>query len=211
MSKTPTSQQAPPSPISPYRPRRDSVTSELATNHTNMNMLRINNLLNPMDSNRETDTSPSLASTPIYRANDFTPTPTPGPGTPLTPASRKRQRNGKDNTAAKRTAPKGVVNYKSHEAYSNVVCADPEQRTEIIKQHYNFKIAAEGRGLIGEFPKHIPYASGKKDFYDKTGRDAFECSLPSVLRFFYEWIVLLTFDSLPLHLCCSGRPCAEGA
>lgn len=178
MSQTPTSQQALLSPVSSVPPRRDSVTSEQAAKPANTKMLQIKNLLNPMRPNMETDFSVSRVSTPAYTANDFTPTPTPRPETPFTPASSKRQKNAKDNTTTKRTATKGVVNYKSHECNSNVVCADSTLRTEIINQHGNFKLAAEGNGLISDFPKHIPYASGKKDFYDKTGREAFECLLP---------------------------------
>jgi hypothetical protein len=212
MFMTPKSQQALLSPSGPQHLRRDSVTSEQTAKPVNTKMLQIKNLLNPMNTSRETNAPASLASTPAYTVNDFTPTTTPGPETPLTPASARRQKTGKDHvTSAKRAAPKGVVNYKSYGCNSSTVCADPALRTEIINQHANFKLAAEGNGLISDYPKHIPYASGKKDFYDKTGREAFEClshcfSLPTP-----NGISSLTHDSLPVHLCCSERPDSEGS
>jgi hypothetical protein len=196
MSLTPKSQQALLSPFGPQHLRRDSVTSEQTAKPVNTKMLQIKNLLNPMDTT----------------INDFTPTPTPGPETPLTPASTRRQKTGKDHaTSAKRAAPKGVVNYKSYGCNSNTVCADPALRSEIINQHANFKLEAEGNGLISDYPKHIPYASGKKDFYDKTGREAFECLSPFVSLPSQNETSLLTHDSLPVYLRRSERPDSEGS
>ena len=167
-----------PSPVSPPRLRRDSVTSEQAAKSTNINMLRINNLLNPMNPNNQNDGYTSLRTTPAYTANDTSLTPTPGPETPLTPASTRRQKNAKGKAVTRRAAPKGVVRYRSYECNSNVICADSALRQEIIDQHCRFQVSFEGDGLISDYPKHIPYASDKKDFRNKTGRDAFECLLP---------------------------------
>lgn len=175
MSNTLTPERALPSPFSPQRSRRDSVTSEQAARPTGTNMLQIRNLLNPMGNNQEADPAYSRASTPAYTPNDFTPTPTPGPDTPLTPASTKRQRNGKAAAIVKPTPTKGIVRYKSYECNSDFLCTDPTLRDEIIKQHRNFQVSAEGPGLISQFPKHVPYSSDRKDFSEKTGRDAFEC------------------------------------
>jgi hypothetical protein len=212
MSLTPKSQQALLSPFGPQHLRRDSVTSEQTAKPVNTKMLQIKNLLNPMNTSRKTNAPASLASTPAYTVNDFTPTPTPGPETPLTPASTRRQKTGKDHaTSAKRAAPKGVVNYKSYGCNSNTVCADPALRSEIINQHANFKLEAEGNGLISDYPKHIPYASGKKDFYDKTGREAFECLLPFISLPSPNETSSLTHDSLPVYLRCSERPDSEGS
>jgi hypothetical protein len=211
MSLTPKSQQALLSPFGPQHLRRDSVTSEQTAKPVNTKMLQIKNLLNPMNTSRKTNAPASLASTPAYTVNDFTPTPTPGPETPLTPASTRRQKTGKDHaTSAKRAAPKGVVNYKSYGCNSNTVCADPALRSEIINQHANFKLEAEGNGLISDYPKHIPYASGKKDFYDKTGREAFECLSPYFSLPFPNGTSTLTHDSLPVHLRRPERSDSEG-
>jgi hypothetical protein len=183
MSQISTPGQAMLSPVSSSRHRRDSVTSEQTAKSTNTHMLRINNLLNPMNnSNNQADGSTSIRSTPAYTVNDFTSTPTPGPDTPLTPASTKRQKNGKGKPVTKRATPKGVVNYRPHECNDNVVCADAALRREIIDKHCHYQVSIEGEGLISDYPKHIPYTSDKKDFQTKTGRDAFECLLPCLLR-----------------------------
>jgi hypothetical protein len=183
MSQTSTPKHAMLSPVSPPRHRRDSVTSEQTAKSTNTHMLRINNLLNPMNSsNNQADGFTSLRTTPAYTANEFTSTPTPGPDTPLTPASTKRQKNGKGKLVTKRATPKGVVNYRPFECNGNVVCANPNLRKEIIDQHRCYQVSIEGEGLISDYPKHIPYTSDKKDFHNKTGRDAFECLLPCLLR-----------------------------
>lgn len=167
------------SPISPPQHRRDSVTSEQLAKPVNTHMLRINNLLNPMNnSNNQADGPASLCSTPTYSVNDFTSTPTPSPDYPLTPASAKRQKNGKGKPVTKRSMPKGVVNYRPYECKENIICADTALRNEIIDQHRHFQVSIEGDGLISDYPKHIPYMSDKKDFHNKTGRDAFECLSP---------------------------------
>ena len=184
-----TPKQAMLSPVSPPHLRRDSVTSERAAKPVNTHMLHINNLLNPMNANNHADGSISLRSTPAYTPDDFTSTPTPGPDTPLTPASTKRQKNGKGKAAPKRAASKGVVRYRSYECNSNVICDNPNLRKEIIDQHRHFQVSTEEDGLISDYPKHIPYTSDKKDFHDKTGRDAFECMSPCLLRHGFDWNV----------------------
>lgn len=183
MSNTFTAERTLPSPFSPQRSRRDSVASEKAAKPNGANMLRINNLLNPTGNDREADRPVSRFSTPAYTANDLTPTPTPGPETPATPASTRRQRNGKN--AVKPAPTKGLVRYRSFECNSDVLCTDRTLRDEIISQHRKFQVSTEGPGLISELPRHIPYASDRKDFFNKTGRDAFECmfSYGSALRY----------------------------
>jgi hypothetical protein len=63
----------------------------------------------------------------------------------------------------------GFVNYKPHEA---------EDDKALIAEHERFQVFPLGeihrRGV-----RHIPYNSDKKDFLDKTGRDAFEGMSPS--------------------------------
>ena len=189
MSQTSTPKQAMLSPISPPQRRRDSVTSEQLAKPVNTHMLRINNLLNPMNhSNVQADSPASLCTTPTYSVNDFTSTPTPSPDTPLTPASTKRQKNGKGKPVTKRAMPKGVVNYRPYECKENIICADNALRNEIIDQHRHFQVSIEGEGLISDYPKHIPYTSDKKDFHNKTGRDAFECLFPCLPTLGFECI-----------------------
>jgi hypothetical protein len=204
MSQISTPKQAMLSPVSPSRHRRDSVTSEQTAKSTNTHMLRINNLLNPMNnSNNQADGPTSrLRSTPAYTVNDPTSTPTPGPDTPLTPASAKRQKNGKGKPVTKRATPTGVVNYRPHECNDNVVCADAALRKEIIDHHCHYQVSIEGEGLISDYPKRIPYTSDKKDFHNKTGRDAFECLLPCLLALgLNESLTFpLTYDSLRVQV-----------
>lgn len=165
--------------------RRDSVTDEQAAKTSNMNMLQIKNLLNPISSSQQVEASPSPASTPAYVANNFTPTPTstPGPETPLTPASSK-PKNVKDAAVFKAASTKGLVKYKPFECNAKLHWLGSALRAEIADQHRAFKIRPSGRGnegLIGNFPRHIPYASEKKGFFGKTGRDAFEGMLVIIL------------------------------
>ena len=179
MSQISTSKQAMISPVSPSHHRRDSVTSEQIGKPVNTHMLRINNLLNPMNnSSNQADGFASLRTTPAYSMNEFTSTPTPTPDTPLTPASTKSQKNGKGKPVTKRATPKGVVNYRPYECNENMICANAALRKEIIDYHRHFQVSIEEDGLISDYPKHIPYTSDKKDFHNKTGRDAFECLLP---------------------------------
>lgn len=225
MSETPTPRQALRSPLSPPLLRRDSVTSEQAARPVNTQMLRIKNLLNPMDPNKQADASASLRATPAYTVNDYTPTPTPGPDTPLIPASAKRQKNGKGKAVAQPAATKGLVRYRSYECNSDIVCPDPTLRNEIIIEHHRFQVSAgeDIDGLISDFARNIPYASSKKDFHEKTGREGFECWLPGVSHSDSNGIPLLTCDSLSVYLQCPrrqeqkvphghvglpGRPCA---
>jgi hypothetical protein len=57
----------------------------------------------------------------------------------------------------------GKVNFPPYEA-----CDDEE----LIAQHRKFQMFPMGQ--IAKYPRHIPYNSEKKDFMEKTGREAFE-------------------------------------
>lgn len=179
MSHTPVLHQALPSSSTPQSNRRDSVTSELAAKPAIADMLRINNLLNPVASDAP---DASRAATPADIAS-HTPTPTsattptPCPDTPLTPASTRQQKNGKDNGVVPKGLPQNPVNYRPYECNSNTHYYDSDFRNEMAAQHRAFRICTAGsggHGLIGDFPKHVPYASEKKGFFTKTGRDSFE-------------------------------------
>lgn len=65
-----------------------------------------------------------------------------------------------------RAHPKGTIRFQPFED-----CLDA-RLTESVKK---FQIYPAGR--IKEFCRHIPYASGKKDFFEKTGRESFEGKL----------------------------------
>lgn len=68
----------------------------------------------------------------------------------------------KDTSGFVKSRAKGTVNYPP---YENL---DEASLGEI--RHY--QIYPFGR--IQEFCRHIPYNSGKKNFFDKTGRESFE-------------------------------------
>ncbi|KAF2830688.1 hypothetical protein CC86DRAFT_316193, partial [Ophiobolus disseminans] len=58
----------------------------------------------------------------------------------------------------------GVVNYSPYEARDD---------QDLVAQHQRFQIYPLGE-IYKKGVRHIPYNSDKKDFLDKTGRDAFE-------------------------------------
>ena len=68
----------------------------------------------------------------------------------------------KESASFTKSRPKGVVHFLPYEAL------DPDSLCEVRKfQVYPL-------GSIHECCRHIPYNSGKKDFYEKTGRESFE-------------------------------------
>ena len=178
MFHTPTPRQVLPSSSTPQSNRRDSVTSELAPKSNNASMLKIPNILNPVGPDDDASRAATPADTAIYTPTPTSGiTPTPCPDAPLTPASTKQQKNGKDNCVVPSARPKSPVIYKPYESSSNAQRHDAAFRNELAAHHKVFRICtvgSGGHGLIGDFPKHVPYASEKKGFYSKTGRDAFE-------------------------------------
>jgi hypothetical protein len=58
----------------------------------------------------------------------------------------------------------GIVNYPPHEAGDD---------HDLAAQHQRFQVYPLGE-IHRKGVRHIPYNSDKKDFLDKTGRDAFE-------------------------------------
>jgi hypothetical protein len=77
----------------------------------------------------------------------------------------KRQKVPKDApifTEGKKTV--GIVNYPPYEAGND---------QELVAQHKRFQVFPLGE-IQSKGVRHTPYNSDKKDFLDKTGRDAFE-------------------------------------
>lgn len=115
-------------------------------------MMDISHLLNPTSGNRYTFAGPG------------SPVVTGSPVTPLTTALRRRISKdapifSEDNKTV------GHVNFPPHEAGD-----DPDLNT----QHRRFSVFPSGK-IAQKGVRHVPYSSDKKDFSDKTGRDAFEC------------------------------------
>ncbi|CAJ2502141.1 Uu.00g049940.m01.CDS01 [Anthostomella pinea] len=68
----------------------------------------------------------------------------------------------KDAAVFNKSKPKGVVNFYPFERLDEAS----------LSQVRKFQVYPLGK--IQEYSRHIPYNSGKKDFYEKTGRESFE-------------------------------------
>lgn len=156
-----------------------SVPPEKQVETSGTTMLKIHALLNPSTSDYRYDRprSASPPPTPAYTANGSTPASTPRPETPPTPSPTKRQKLIKDAAVFLRGSVKAPINYPPFECNEDSLCLNAEQRAELAQQHRRFQVFPSGHGdagLISEFVRHIPYSSGKKNFLNKTGRDAFD-------------------------------------
>lgn len=74
------------------------------------------------------------------------------------------------NRTTKPVRPRGLITYHPFEK------VDEKAAREI----YRFKVTPFGK--IRDSCSHIPYNSGKKDFFEKTGRESFEGGLPLLHR-----------------------------
>jgi hypothetical protein len=83
----------------------------------------------------------------------------------------------------------GFVNYPPYEAGDD---------KELAAQHRKFRINPMGE-IMKRGVRHIPYNSDKKDFQEKTGRDAFESEFPRTS------VVRADRSSVPVHLQNPGR------
>lgn len=76
----------------------------------------------------------------------------------------------KDPVPMSKYKPRGVIKYYPFES------VDELSRRDLMR----FRVTPFGR--IQESCAHIPYNSGKKDFFEKTGRESFEGELVCVLK-----------------------------
>lgn len=85
-----------------------------------------------------------------------------------------KQKMSKDTAVFNtKSRPKGAVNFHPYERLDDAS----------LRQVRKFQVYPLGR--IQEYCRHIPYNSGKKDFYVKTGRESFEgnlCTIPRISR-----------------------------
>jgi hypothetical protein len=120
--------------------------------------MKIKSLLNPFDGDHH-GFSRSESPAPVVVAY---------PGSPN--VISKRQKIPKDAPIfSDGNKVVGVVNYSPHEAGDNRALVDEHERFQVFPRG-----EIHQRGI-----RHIPYNSDKKDFLDKTGRDAFEGKLHS--------------------------------
>lgn len=104
----------------------------------------------------------------------------------------KRQKIPKDAPVfAEGTKIVGHLNYPPYEAGDDA---------RLAEQHRRFQIFPMGE-IRRKGARHIPYNSDKKDFLEKTGREAFE----SMLTITSHMDVTDLVDSVPVHLSCARR------
>jgi hypothetical protein len=116
--------------------------------------MNIRSLLNPYELDSHHGYRSSESPTPAIMSRSV------ARGTP-TP---KRQRIPKDAAIFTDSKPNGPVNFPPYEVVKD---------EELLKQHRTFQLYPIGNiQRIGA--RRIPYNSDKKDFMEKTGRDAFE-------------------------------------
>lgn len=77
-------------------------------------------------------------------------------------SSKPPARMAKETSSFVKSRAKGTVNYPPYEALDDAS----------LREIRHYQIHPFGR--IQEFCRHIPYNSGKKNFFDKTGRESFE-------------------------------------
>lgn len=68
----------------------------------------------------------------------------------------------KDAAVFTKAKPKGIINFRPFEQLD-------ESSMREVQKYQVFPL-----GSIQEYCRHIPYNSGKKDFFEKTGRESFE-------------------------------------
>lgn len=103
----------------------------------------------------------------------------------------------KDTGGFVKSKAKGTVNFPPFESLDSTSLRE-------IKRYQIYPF-----GRIQEYCRHIPYNSGKKDFYEKTGRESFEgWYLPpppnSVLLAKDYWSQMLLDMMLTVYMQCSN-------
>ncbi|KAK6828647.1 hypothetical protein PG987_011988 [Apiospora arundinis] len=73
-----------------------------------------------------------------------------------------KQKVAKDAAVFTKGKPKGTVNFQPHERLDETS----------LREARKFQVFPLGK--IQDYCRHIPYNSGKKDFFEKTGRESFE-------------------------------------
>ncbi|KAI0457802.1 hypothetical protein F5B21DRAFT_520805 [Xylaria acuta] len=73
-----------------------------------------------------------------------------------------KQKMPKDAAVFTKSKPKGAINFQ------------PYEDLDEVSLHRVRRFQVYPLGKIQEYSRHIPYNSGKKDFFEKTGRESFE-------------------------------------
>ena len=120
-------------------------------------MLSLSSLLNPIPQGPSNDDGFSLS--PIYSSPTESCVEEPFS---LRRSTMPKQKRPKDAAVFTKGKTKGAINFCPYEDLDEVS----------LRHTQRFRVYPLGR--IREFPRHIPYNSGKKDFFEKTGRESFE-------------------------------------
>lgn len=81
-----------------------------------------------------------------------------------------KHRLPKDAAVFIKNKPKGTISFP------------PYENLDELSLHRVRKFKVYPLGSIREYSRHIPYNSGKRDFFEKTGRESFEGTLNYILH-----------------------------
>ncbi|KAI1766251.1 hypothetical protein GGR53DRAFT_528923 [Hypoxylon sp. FL1150] len=119
-------------------------------------MLSLSSLLNPDPS------GPPINRFPPSPASSSSPTTSIPDESGLPEPTMPKQKIPKSAALLPAGRPKGAINFLPHE------------RLDEASQRLVRKFRVHRLGIIQHHARHIPYNSGKKDFFEKTGRESFE-------------------------------------
>ncbi|KAI0391664.1 hypothetical protein F5Y17DRAFT_478479 [Xylariaceae sp. FL0594] len=126
-------------------------------------MLSLSSLLNPAPpgpppsaTHRFPPSSPALPSPVDSSTEDYSST------FVHRPVMAKQHKMPKDAAVFTKSKPKGAINFRPYENLD-------EPSLRLVRKFQVYPL-----GKMEEYSRHIPYNSGKKDFYEKTGRESFE-------------------------------------
>lgn len=130
-------------------------------------MLALSSLLNPIPSESSSHSQPlpsPTISSPATSCADVTAS--AASSRPERPILSKHKMS-RDSLPLSKSRPRGVINYPPYEDLDD----------DSLKEVQKFQVTPFGQ--IRHCCAHIPYNSGKKDFFVKTGRESFEGLLTS--------------------------------
>ena len=140
------------------------------------NMLKIQYLLNPSASD-ETPINHFPGSMQPPFTTGYTQASvvrsTPPSAAPSTPSSSKRFKADDNDAVFNHGENEDTIKYPPFESHDDAFCLSSAEREELARQHKLFDIKYRSEDKIADHPKFIPYASEKKSFGGKTGREGF--------------------------------------
>lgn len=142
----------------PSNPRIPVSSISLASPAPLLDMFSIETILNPAPSGREASQPFQSSPSPSSAAALFSPLPVMD----CPPIPPMRTSSGREPAGPAKTKLRGAIHYQPFEVVSE----------QALYEIHRFRVTPFGQ--IKQTCSHIPYNSGKKDFYEKTGRESFE-------------------------------------